>query len=262
MKLFTGPILKTLPVILFLVFPPALWSIDGYQVIQNSYNRPSGKTIHSLLQMNLLDQTGERRSRIIENWSIKTDEQTTNTVILFHSPATVKDTRFLSLENKNQQDDQWIYLPALGRVRRIAASEENQPFMGTDFTYEDMQSREVFDDTHTLLREEKVNDWECFVIESIPKDPAGESYSKRIQWIMKDTWVPVKGELYDKRGRLLKELRVRRLENVQGFWTIIDTTMENVQTGHATELNIKKLVYDKEVPESLFTVNFLRTGRP
>ena len=133
--------------------------------------------------------------------------------------------------------------------------------MGTDFTYNDMQSREVDEDTHTFLREEKYGSWNCYVVESIPKDPSSSQYSKRIQWIIKDTWVPVKGELYDKENRLLKVMNIERLENVQGIWTPINTRMENVQTGHATELNIQKLVYNQDIAEGLFTVNFLRTGR-
>jgi len=248
--------------ILLLLIPMHLQAIDGHQIMQNTYNRPAGKTSHSLVQMNLEDKNGDLHSRVVENWNMESSEGTTSTVICFHSPASVKDTRFLSIENRIREDDQWIYLPALGRVRRIAASEGYNSFMGTDFSYNDMQSREVYEDTHTLLREESIEEHDCYVVESIPKDPSSSQYSKKIQWIIGDIWVPLRGELYDKTGSLLKVLTVQRIEKVQGIWTVIDTRMENVQTGHKTELNIKKLVYDKEFPESLFTVNFLRSGRP
>ncbi|MGC9312376.1 MAG: outer membrane lipoprotein-sorting protein [Sediminispirochaetaceae bacterium] len=250
----------------FLLLASGAWAVDtaldGSAIIENAYNLPTGETSHSLVEMKLIDEGGEVHSRVVENWSMESAAGTNSNVIVFHSPATVKDTRFLSIENTNRDDDQWIYLPALGRVRRIAASEGDSSFMGTDFTYNDMQSREVYEDNHTLLREERFEEWDCYVVESIPKDPSSTQYSRRIQWIIKDTWMPVKGELYDKDGELLKVLSVRRLERVQGFWTAIDTTMENVQTGHSTELNIKKLVYNQDIPDSLFTVNFLRTGRP
>ena len=262
-SLYTG---FGLCILVLSLIPTELWAVDtalaGSDIIENAYNLPTGDTSHSLVEMKLIDEGGEIHSRVVENWSMESAAGTNSNIIVFHSPATVKDTRFLSIENTNREDDQWIYLPALGRVRRIAASEGDSSFMGTDFTYNDMQSREIYEDNHTLLREERIGDWDCYVVESIPKDPSSTQYSRRIQWIVKDTWMPVKNELYDKNGKLLKVLTVRRLERVQGFWTAIDTTMENVQTGHSTELNIKKLVYNQDLPESLFTVNFLRTGRP
>jgi len=252
--------------VVFLLLASGLWAVDtaldGSTIIENAYNLPTGETSHSLVEMKLIDEDGEVHSRVVENWSMESAAGTESSVIVFHSPATVKDTRFLSIENTNRDDDQWIYLPGLGRVRRIAASEGDSSFMGTDFTYNDMQSREVYEDKHTLLREERLGEWDCYIVESVPKDPSSTQYSRRIQWIVKDTWMPVKNELYDKNGTLMKVLTVRRLERVQGFWTAIDTTMENVQTGHSTELNIKKLVYDQDLPENMFTVNFLRTGRP
>ena len=247
--------------LLFVLLPSGLHALDGKQIMENVEERPIGETSHSLVEMNLIDKNGDVSQRVVENWTMETTGGTTKDVIMFHSPAAVKETRFLSVENTDRDDDQWIYLPALERVRRIAGSEGDSSFMGTDFTYNDMQSREIDEDTHILLREEKIKQWDCYVVESIPKDPSSTQYSKRVQWIIKDSWVPVKGELYDREGRLLKIMTVERLENVQGFWTPINTRMENVQTGHATELNIQKLVYNQDISEELFTVNFLRTGR-
>lgn len=238
-----------------------LFALDGREIAQRVYDRDTGETTHSLVQMVLLESGGDTSTRTVENWIRDPAEGTSSSVVVFHEPAAVKNTRFLTIENKNRDDDQWIFLPGLGRVRRIAASEGDSSFMGTDFTYDDMQSREVDEDSHTLLREEKMDDYDCYVLESVPKESSPQ-YSKRIQWIAKDSWIPVKIELYDSDGALQKVLTVKRLEKVQGFWTIIDTTMTNVQTGHSTALNIKKLVYNQDVPEGLFTVNFLRTGRP
>ncbi|MDY7029898.1 MAG: outer membrane lipoprotein-sorting protein, partial [Spirochaetota bacterium] len=160
----------------FLLLASGAWAVDtaldGSAIIENAYNLPTGETSHSLVEMKLIDEGGEVHSRVVENWSMESAAGTDSNVIVFHSPATVKDTRFLSIENTNRDDDQWIYLPALGRVRRIAASEGDSSFMGTDFTYNDMQSREVYEDNHTLLREERFQEWDCYVVESIPKDPS------------------------------------------------------------------------------------------
>jgi outer membrane lipoprotein-sorting protein len=238
-----------------------LFALDGREIAQRVYDRETGDTTHALVQMVLREPGGDPSVRTVESWIRESEDGTSRSVIVFHEPASVKDTRFLTIEHKDRDDDQWIFLPGLGRVRRIAASEGDSSFMGTDFTYDDMQSREVDEDIHTLLREEELEGRDCYVVESIPKenDP---HYSKRVQWIAKDSWLPLKIELYNSDGTLHKYLTVERIEKVQGFWTVIDTTMTNAETGHATELHIKKLVYNQEIPEGLFSVNFLRTGRP
>ena len=247
---------------LLLLSTTALFAIDGREVAQNVYDRDTGDTMHSLVEMNLIESDGRSSNRIVENWTKESADGTASSVIVFHKPASVEGTRFLTIENEGRDDDQWIFLPGLGRVRRIAASEGDSSFMGTDFTYDDMQSRDVDEDSHTLLREEQQAGRDCYVIESVPKNPGDSQYSRRVQWVAKDIWVPVKVDFYDKSDQLLKTLTVERIEKVQGFWTTIDTTMKNQQTGHATELNIKKLVYNEDLPNGLFSVNFLRTGRP
>src|SRR6056297_776377 len=259
----TATVKAALLIAALLLLPAAgLFAITGEEVAQNVYNRDTGRTMHSLAELVLIGADGKTSDRLIENWTRDPENGTGASVIVFHKPASVQNTRFLTVENENGDDDQWIYLPGLGRVRRIAASEGDSSFMGTDFTYDDMQSRDVDQDTHTLLREEQQAGRECYVVESAPKNPQDSQYSERIQWVAKDIWIPVKVDFYESSGDLLKTLTVSRIEKVQGFWTTIDTTMKNQQTGHATELNIKKLVYNEDLPDNLFTTNFLRTGRP
>jgi outer membrane lipoprotein-sorting protein len=245
-----------------LLLPGALWAITGAEVAEKVMNRPTGDTTHSLVKMVLVESDGSEKERMVEQWSGETEGGLSRSVIVFHEPASVKNTRFLMKERAEGGDDQWIYLPGLGRVRRIAASEGDSSFMGTDFTYNDMETRDVAEDRHTILREERLGGYDCYVMESVPKDPSSSQYSRRIQWIAKDIWIPVKAELYDKDGKLLKVMRSERIEKVQGYHTVINTTMENVQTGHATELNIQKLRYNEQLPDGLFTVHFLETGRP
>lgn len=249
-----------LGVLLVLAGSP-LFALDGREIAQRVHDRDTGETTHSLVQMVLRESGGDTSTRTVENWIREADDGTSSSVVVFHEPASVKDTRFLTIENKGRDDDQWIFLPGLGRVRRIAASEGDSSFMGTDFTYDDMQSREVDEDIHKLIKEEQAEGYNCYVVESLPKESSPQ-YSKRLQWVAKENWIPVKIELYDSDGELHKVLTIGRIEKVQGFWTAIDTTMTNVRTDHSTDLNIKKLVYNEKVPEGLFTVNFLRTGRP
>ncbi|MGM0675777.1 MAG: outer membrane lipoprotein-sorting protein [Spirochaetota bacterium] len=253
---------KTVSLIVLTLFVASTAAaIDGREVAEHVENRDDGETGHSLVNMDLIDEGGNTRSRIIEEWSMETEDDLSRLVIVFHRPASVEGTRFLVAENEDRDDDQWIYLPSLDRVRRIAGSEGGESFMGTDFTYDDLKTRDVDEDRHELLREEEFGGRECYVVESIPKDPDDSQYSKRVQWVAKDIWIPMKIELYDKSEDLLKVNTVEEVDQVQGYWTIMENVMENVQTGHKTRLDIQKIRYDEDLNPNLFSKNFLRTGR-
>lgn len=246
--------------IVILAAAPAV-GITGTEIAENVTNRDTGDTGHSLINMDLVDAAGNTKNRIIEQWSMEGQDELNRLVIVFHRPASVQGTRFLVVENEERDDDQWIYLPALDRVRRIAASEGDQSFMGTDFTYDDLETREVEEDTHELLREDTFAGREVYVVESVPKDPASSQYSRRLQWVAKDIWVPLKVEFYDKSEEHQKTLTVEQLEQVQGIWTPMVSVMENVQSGHSTRLEVQRIRYDEDLNPDLFSTNFLRTGR-
>ena len=246
---------------LVVVTAPA-WSITGREIAENVEDRPSGDTTHALVNMRLTDRNGNQSTRTIEQYGRETGEGLVRNVIIFHEPASVAGTRFLTIENDGRDDDQWIYLPALQRVRRIAASEGDSSFMGTDFTYDDLQSRDLDEFSYELLREEELDGRPTYVVETVANDPDDSAYSRTVQWIDRERWLPIKSEFYDMDNELLKVNMVSRVEQVQGYWTPINTTMENVQTGHKTELAVRRFVYDENLPDGLFTTNFLETGRP
>lgn len=239
----------------------SLSAITGREVAENTENRDSGDTTHALVEMRLVDAGGDTKNRIIEQYGREEDDLMRN-VIIFHRPASVEGTRFLTIERADRDDDQWIYLPALDRVRRIAGGEGDDAFMGTDFTYNDLEGRDIEEYTYELLREESVGDWDTYVVETVPKPETDSQYSRLLQYVDKKSWIPVRIEFYDQDNNLLKVNRVHRMERVQGYWTIIENTMENVQTEHRTELQVTNFRYNEDLPEGLFTVNFLETGRP
>jgi hypothetical protein len=184
-------------------------------------------------------------------------------LMIFHAPASVKNTRFLVMEKEGDaDDDQWIYLPAMQRVRRIAASEGSSSFMGSDFSYDDMSSRDIDDYSYEILGEESVDGHDCYMVQVLPDDADDNQYSKLITWVDKAVWVNRKVEMYDKKGELEKVLKVERLEVVQGYQTPIVTRMSNVQNGHSTLLTVKKFVYNESFPGSIFSTRFLKTGKP
>ena len=232
-------------------------------IVERSRNRIKADTTSTRSKMILTAKNGAVTERVMDQYSKKDSKGSNRAIIVFQDPASVRGTRFLTIENPGKDNDQWIFLPSLGKVRRIAASEGSGSFMGTDFSYDDISSvdRNVNMDTHKTLREEKHNGKDCYVIESTPKD-ASYQYSKMIQWIDKENFVPHKVELYDKRGGQAKLLEILELREVQGRLAIMVTRMTTLAAGTSTSLNVQALKYDDPIPEGVFTTNYLETGRP
>jgi len=155
-------------------------------------------------------------------------------------------------------------VPAIDLVRRIATSDARSSFVGSDFTYEDVSGRDIPADTHTLLREEKIGDRDCYVVESVPKEPI--EYVKRISWIDKGTFLPLKEEYYDVQKELTRVFTADKIEEVAGterkernaFPTATKRTMKNLKTGHRTEVTFTSVSYNIGLPDSIFTERYLR----
>ena len=260
-------LILTLTLVMFLTM--TAFAIDGREVMESLQDSESGDTQHPLASMDLIDSTGQVRSRIIEVWSQDNSSDLRETILVFHEPASISDTRFLQLENDAEDDDQWIYLPNLGRVRRISGAQGGDSFMGTDFTYDDLKSRDIDDFTYELLKEEEFNGYQTYVVEAIPKKPEEEQYAKTISWVTKKHNIPVKLKMYNKKtSELFKVMTVdSEIKKVNGIWTAFSTTMKNLDTGHSTKIEIQQrngnylLEYNKNINDRLFTQQFLETGK-
>jgi len=158
--------------------------------------------------------------------------------------------------------DQWIFLPELGKIRRIAATESGGSFMGTDFSYDDISSvdRDAALDTHTLLREETLNGNACHVIQSVPKDSSYQ-YSKTISWIDKESYLIYKTEMYNRRGDLVKTMEMSNFKDVQGHLTPMQTKISTTGAGTSTTIYMEIMKYNDPIPEAVFTTAYLETGR-
>ncbi|MCL2472971.1 MAG: outer membrane lipoprotein-sorting protein [Treponema sp.] len=255
---------KTVIALLVLILASAsAFAQDAAAIVEKSRNRISADTISTRSKMVLTAKNGAVTERTIDQYSKKDSKGNNRAIIVFQDPASIKGTRFLTIENPGKDNDQWIYLPSLGKVRRIAASEGSSSFMGTDFSYDDISSadRNADLDNHKLLREENFRDKDCYVIESTPKD-TNYQYSKMVQWIDKETYVTYKVELYDKKGTQVKLLEIPELKEVQGRLAAMVTRMTTIAAGTSTSLSVVILKYDDPIPEGVFTTNYLETGRP
>ncbi|MHB9292864.1 hypothetical protein Holit_01975 [Hollandina sp. SP2] len=235
---------------------------NAASVVQDSRNRIKADTISTRSRMVLTAKDGSTSERQIDQYS-KDGPKGNRTLIQFQRPAGVAGTRFLTMENPGSADDRWIFLPSLGKVRRIAASEGSGSFMGTDLSYDDISStdRDVGLDTHTLLREETFKANPCYVIESVPQDRSYQ-YSRMVQWIDQHTKVNHRIELYDRRGTLVKVLETLELKDIQGRLSPVVTKMSTLGAGTSTTIYVDILKYDDPIPEGVFTPKFLETGRP
>ena len=237
-------------------------SANPADIVTRARNLTSSDTMSTRSRMVITAKNGSTTERIIDQYAKDDAAGRARSVIVFQSPATVRGTRFLTMDNAAGKSDQWIFLPSLGKVRRIAASEGGGNFMGTDFSYDDMSSmdRDVGLDTHTILREETLGGAACYVIQSVPK--AGDyQYSKTILWIDKEQYRIYKSEMYDKRGALLKVMEMSGYKDVQGRDTASETKVSTVPAGTSTTIYMDIVKYDDPIPEGVFTTSYLETGR-
>ena len=264
--------MKKTTLLLIALITVSMFGMTGKEVMQKAKDLDRGNTMHAVMGMDLIDKSDNKEARTIEMWGFKYDKKNdlSKAVMIFKKPASVKNTRFLQVENKDRDDDKWIYLPALKRVRRISSSQGSDSFMGSDFSYDDMSSREVDEDTHELLKEEKLGKYECFVVKSTPKKADDSQYKYRISWISKEHFLPIKIEMYDKKDGKLQKLMTaeQNIKKIDNIWTIFKTTMTNLEDNHKTELYVKQgkkgnafIEYNKKVSSKRFSQRFLKTGK-
>ena len=158
----------------------------------------------------------------------------------------------------DRDDDQWFYLPALKKVKRISGGSKDDYFMGSDFTYEDMEKRNPNKDEHKLLKTETLEGETCYVVESTPKEEG--QYSKRVAWVIKDKWIPLKIEFYDEDEDLLKVLKITKYEEMKGYWIIMNQLMENVQREHKTVISLTNIKIENGIGDAYFTQRAMAKG--
>ncbi len=235
-------------------------TMTGREIMDKAYNRPTPKDQISDLTMTLINKSGQERVRKLKQF-IKDNGKVEKKIMFFVAPADVKNTSFMnwSYDNSDKNDDQWIYLPALKRVKRISSDDKSDYFMGSDFTYDDLGDRKLDDDTHKLLKEETLEGKACYVVESTPKEE-DYMYSKTVTWVMKDNFIGLQKMFYDEDGDLLKTLHMKKYEKISGVWIIEKMEMKNVQENHKTTMFLSNIKINSGVPDSKFTQRMMMRG--
>lgn len=211
--------------------------------------------------MTLISKSGQERVRRISSTTkLRPNGVDNMRMTRFLSPPDVRGTVTLLIERSDQEDDEvWIYLPALKKVRRLVSSNKKDSFMGSDFSYGDVIGYKVGNWRHRLLREEAVGGKPCYVIESLPKDDAVKAdsgYSKRVTWIGKDNFVTVKAEFWDDSGQPYKAADfedIQLVDSAHGKWQAMRLQVTDQQSGHRTVIQIGNFKVDQGAKDSFFT---------
>ena len=233
--------------------------LSGEEIMEKVYSRETGDSRSSNLEMILINSRGAERVREIKQYE-KDFGEVEKKIMFFISPADVRNTSFMNWSyDSDQSDDQWIFLPALNKVKRISSENKSDYFMGSDFTYDDLGDRTLAEDEHNLIGEDTIDGKEVYVVENIPV-AEDDLYSRTVTYVWQDNWIGLKKEFYDQEGELLKVLTVNQLEEIDGILTIVDNEMHNLQSDHRTILRTSEVEYNTEVDENLFSERMMRRG--
>ena len=211
--------------------------------------------------MELRNKQGDVSTRTIRLKTLEVIGDGDKSMSIFDEPADVKGTAFLTYSHAIKPDEQWLYLPALKRVKRINSKNKSGPFMGSEFAYEDLASQEIEKYTYKYIRDEVFNGTDCFVIERYPAyEHSG--YTRQVVWVNKDKYVAEKIDFYDRKNDLLKTLvNSNYKQYLDQYWRADEMLMENHQTGKSTFLSWKDYSFKNGLGDKDFSRNSLKRAR-
>ena len=229
-------------------------------VARQIHDRDTGRDSRLDIQMRMFDKQGrvrERHLRLAGLRGTEKGERADRLLIRFLFPNDIKGTGFLVLEHPGADDERFLYLPALGRVRRIAGEEKQDSFVGSDFTYEDIGGRELTDYAYVIVdaaaswTDPQGKAWPAWRLESRAKDPAA-TYPRVVSTVLKDTFVVVAADNFNRRDEVVKTFEVRTLEQVSGIWTALELAMRDRRDRTRTEMSVTRAEYNVGLKETDF----------
>lgn len=238
--------------------------LNARDIMEKNYFVGKVKTLRNRAILTLINDRGDTRKREIDiAGKLQGNGIDSNLVIRFEYPPDVKGTGFLQHEHSDGDDNLWIYLPALHKTRRVVANNKKDSFFGSDFSYCDILPPKVDLYNHKIVRSETIDGYDCYVIESIPKNEQEKNnsgYSKKITWVRKDNSLETKIMYYDTEGRLLKTQTAKNhalVDPENQRWFALYKEMINHQTGHRTTFNGEDVKVGMPIPDDFFTVKKL-----
>ena len=240
---------------------------DARAIMEQVDARDDGDNVTSQMEMVLIDRRGSERVRSIRSYTRDRGEDTLR-VMFFTYPPDVAGTGFLTHDysGSEKDDDQWIYLPALAKSKRIASSGQSGSFMGSDFNYSDLATRDLDDYSYSLVKESEVDGAKVWIIEALPssREVVEETgYEKSLLLVRQENFVVVRAVRWVKGGEDLRYMDVKRLELIDDIWVATEihmTTKRGQKTRHKTVLRLDNVHFNQDLDDELFTVARLEKG--
>jgi outer membrane lipoprotein-sorting protein len=235
----------------------------GVAIAKEADMRDKGfKDITADMLMVLRNRHGQESIRRIRTRTLEVEGDGDKSLSIFDNPRDVKGTAFLNYTHKTGDDDQWLYLPALKRVKRISSRNKSGSFMGSEFAYEDISSQEVEKYTYKWMRDEVYEGQECFVVEYYPVDKKNSGYTRQVTWIDKKEYRPLKVEYYDRKNSHLKTLTFKGYKKyMDKYWRAGEMYMVNHQNGKNTRLEFSDYRFGTGLKDRDFNKNSLKRAR-
>jgi uncharacterized protein len=203
-------------------------------------------------RLRLTEADGTLLERKFEAMSKEGTGHRLSTVVRFTAPANVAGTAFLIVEHKDGPDEEYVYLPRLKSTRRVSGTgERDASFMGSDFTYGDLERQDVREATFARLTDDNVGHDACYVLQATPRP--GARYGRIVSWIRQVDYVPLRVEMFSSQGALSKTTFTRRVRVVDGTPIVAESHTENATTHHQTDLIIDDVEFRSDLPDSSFT---------
>ena len=254
-------------VMIVAVWNSQAFAITGREVMEKVNARDDGDKQVSTMEMVLVDRKGKKRQRTIRSFR-KDMGKDSYSIMFFLSPADTKNTGFLTYDydTAGKDDDQWLYLPALKKTKRIAGGDKSGSFMGSDFNFSDLSRPDLDDYDYKILKETPIDGAKTWQIQVTPKskDIAEESgYSKSVLWVRQDNLMMIRSVRWVNKSKRLKYFQVKELKQVDNIWVATKlqmVTKEGRNTVHATLLTLSDVRFNTPLDDSMFTVRRLEKG--
>lgn len=204
----------------------------------------------------LTDKRGASSTLAFSGRSRRYAAQLSKSLVRFSAPTDLAGAGFLQIQKDGGDDERYLFLPEVKKARQISGNLRSNAFMGTDFSFADLDRRDLRDSTSVLLADETLGKFPCYRLDVTPR-AAGSQYARIELWVRKDNYIPLKWQMYDRSRSLLKTLVVQEVRRLGGRWFITRSLMTNHRESHSTQLTLENIVPRSDIPEDEFTVRNL-----
>jgi outer membrane lipoprotein-sorting protein len=241
-----------------LLFSALAWAQDARQIVAESENRSRSK---SQQYEGTLEVVGASNKVSVKRWEYRRigSYGTSKAILRFTAPAEVKGVALLIVNHTDRASDQWMWTPAIERDRRIAAQDRSTRFFGTDFSFEDLEERDVDQFDYKLAGEDAIDGVACWKIESKPRQSKSSQYTSSMVWVRKDNYAAAQIESFSK-DKLIRRIHYSDIQNVSGIWTPRTVEVYDANRKSRTVLKLEKLEYNAPMKDEDFTIEALRRG--